>query len=211
MKLSAVILAGGESRRMGRDKAWLEKDGLPLLACAVATVRELGVEEIYISGREAVDYSALRLPVLHDLQPGLGPLGGIERALRETAAPLLLVLAVDLAQMTSACLKSLVSHCDDLTGAVPKLNGDLEPLAAIYPRRCHGIAANCITQAYRAARNFAKACHRERAVRFVPIAPVFAACFANWNSPADLPSPDSRAEFATGQVHGLRHLLSSKP
>jgi molybdopterin-guanine dinucleotide biosynthesis protein A len=211
MKLSAVILAGGESRRMGRDKAWLEKDGIPLIARTVAIVRELGVEEIFISGRAAVDYSALRLPVLHDLQPGLGPLGGIERGLRETTAPLLLVLAVDLAQMTSTCLKSLAAHCDDLTGAVPTRNGELEPLAAIYPRRCHAIAANCITQARRAARDFAEACHRERAVRFVSVASAFAACFANWNSPTDLPSPDLRADLAAGWVHGPRHLLSSKP
>lgn len=210
MKLSAVILAGGESRRMGRDKAWLEKDGMPLIARAVATVRDAGVEEIYISGREGVDYSALRLIVLHDLRPGLGPLGGIERGLCETTAPLLLVLAVDLAQMTSTCLKSLAAHCDDLTGVVPKRSGELEPLAAIYPRRCHAITANCITQARCAAREFAEACHRERAVRFVPVAPVFATCFANWNSPTDLP-PDSRVNLGAGQGSACRALLPSAP
>lgn len=188
MKLSAVILAGGESRRMGRDKAWLEKDGVPLIVRAVATVRGAGVEEVFISGRPGMDYSVLGLPVLYDRQAGLGPLGGIERGLHESKSPLLLVLAVDLAQMTPDCLKALAGRCDDLTGAVPRLKGRLEPLAAIYPRRCHAIASSLLLQSHLAAREFAEACHRECAVTFVPVpfASGSATCFANWNSPSDL-------------------------
>jgi molybdopterin-guanine dinucleotide biosynthesis protein A len=99
-----------------------------------------------------------------------------------------LVLAVDLAQMTPDYLNSLAVRCDDLTGVVPKLHNNLEPLAAIYPRRCHTIASNCITQNRHSARAFAEACHCEQAVRIVPVPAAFAACFANWNTPADLPS-----------------------
>jgi CTP:molybdopterin cytidylyltransferase MocA len=51
MNLSAVILAGGESRRMGTDKAWLSVSGQPLLSRAFGTVRELGAAEVFISGR----------------------------------------------------------------------------------------------------------------------------------------------------------------
>ena len=194
MKLSAVILAGGESKRMGRDKAWIEKNGVPLIVRAVATVRRAGVEDIFISGRPGVDYSVLGRPVLYDRQAGLGPLGGIERALLETRSPLLLVLAVDLARMTPECLKSLAGRCDDLTGAVPELNGQLEPLAAIYPRRCHAIAASLLQQSRHAAREFAETCYREHAVTCisVPSDAVSAACFANWNSPSDLPTSHLR-------------------
>ena len=71
MDLSAVILAGGESRRMGRDKAWMELEGQPLVALAVEKVRALGVTEIFISGRAGQDYSALTCPVLFDLKPVL--------------------------------------------------------------------------------------------------------------------------------------------
>ena len=76
MNLSAVILAGGESRRMGQDKAWLEVGGQSLLARAVSTVRDSGIKEILISGRPGADYSTLRRPVLLDLEPGYGPLSG---------------------------------------------------------------------------------------------------------------------------------------
>jgi molybdopterin-guanine dinucleotide biosynthesis protein A len=187
MRLSALILAGGESRRMGRDKAWIEDGGMPLIARAIATVRAAGAEEIFISGREGVDYSEFQLPVLHDLEPGFGPLGGIERGLRQSTSPLLLVLAVDLPRMTSDCLRGLVDRCSNLTGAVPKLQGGLEPLAAIYPIRCHEIASSFLARARRSARDFAAACHREQAVHFIPVSAADAPCFSNWNSPTDLP------------------------
>src|SRR3974390_2217688 len=82
MNLSAVILAGGESRRMGHDKAWLRGGGQSLLARAMSAVRDSGIEEALISGRAGADYSTLRCPILFDREPGCGPLSGIEHQLR---------------------------------------------------------------------------------------------------------------------------------
>ncbi len=186
MNLSAVILAGGESTRMGRDKAWVERQGQPLIACALSTIRASGIEEIYISGRAGTDYSTLHYPVLLDREAGSGPLAGIERALETTTAPLMLVLAVDLPHMTAAFLQELVGRCDRLTGIVPMLKGQLEPLAAIYPKRCHFIARDCLLRCRLAAKDFAKACLRERAVKTIAVRSKDAACFKNWNSPADV-------------------------
>jgi molybdenum cofactor guanylyltransferase len=186
MNLSAVILAGGESRRMGQDKAWLEVGGQSLLARAVSTVRDSGIEEILISGRAGTDYSALRCPVLFDLEPGCGPLSGIERAFDAAGAPLLLVLAVDLPNMTAAFLRKLAGRCDLLTGAVPKLRGQLEPLAAIYPKRCRFIALDCLLKCRRAARDFSDACLREHAIRTFPVRRPDIGCFENWNTPSDV-------------------------
>src|SRR5512137_817213 len=137
MNVSAVILAGGESRRMGRAKAWLEVEGEPLIVRAVAAARALGVEEVFISARRGQDYSSLGCPVLVDQARSCGPLGGIERGLGASASPLLLVLAVDLPHMTIPFLRKLVARCGASTGLVPKLKGQLEPLAGIYPKRCH--------------------------------------------------------------------------
>ena len=189
MNLSAVILAGGESRRMGRDKAWVEIDGQPLLARAVGTVRELGVTEIYISGRAGTDYSALSCPVLLDREPGLGPLAGIDRALDTTQAQLMLVLAVDLPRITAAFLRKLAERCDRLAGVVPKLEGKLEPLAAVYPRRSRYIARDCLLKCRHAARDFADACLRERAVRTFVVPRSDLLCFDNWNAPSDIGTP----------------------
>lgn len=186
MKFSAVILAGGKSTRMGRDKAWVEHDGKPLVQLAVEKVRELGVAQIFISGRPDKDYSRLKCRVLFDLEPGFGPMGGIERGLHECVSPLLLVLAVDLPRMTTAFLRKLSARCDPLTGVVPTLRGELEPLAAIYPKRCHAIAFDFIARSRYAARNFAEACLREQAVRKHPVGQADAGCFGNWNRPEDV-------------------------
>jgi len=183
--LSGVILAGGESKRMGRDKAWLEMDGQPLLALAAQKMRQLGLREIFISGRAGKDYSAFGLPVLLDREPGGGPLGGIERALQECTSPLLLVLAVDLPRLDAAWLQRLVDCCDGRTGALPQLNGRFEPLAAVYPKRSHALAAEALRQSRRAVRAFAEDCLRAQAVRVFEVTPRDASCFANWNSPED--------------------------
>jgi molybdopterin-guanine dinucleotide biosynthesis protein A len=186
MDVSAVILAGGESRRMGQDKAWLEVEGQPLIHRALRALQAAGLAEIFISGRPGVNYCKLGCPVLLDLEPGFGPLGGIERALRAASSPLLLVLAVDLPRMSPAFLRKLQSKCDPLTGAVPKLRGNLEPLAAVYPRRCHGIAADFLTRRDHAVRDFVAAALNEHAVRTFSVSETDARCFANWNAPVDV-------------------------
>jgi molybdopterin-guanine dinucleotide biosynthesis protein A len=191
MDMSAVILAGGESRRMGRDKAWVELDGRPLLELAVEKIRRLGIDELFISGRVGVDYSALKCPVLFDLEPGFGPLGGIERALHAASSPLVLVLAVDLPRLTTTFLRQLVASCDHLTGVVPRLRGHLEPLAAIYPMRCHALAAVCLARSRYAACGFAETCVREQAARIFEVDAAEAGCFANWNRPHDLLVPSA--------------------
>ena len=186
MQLSALILAGGESRRMGRDKAWVEFNGRPLIQLAVEKVRAIGVEELFISGRVGADYSEMGCPVLFDLEPGFGPMGGIERGLCVCASPLLLVLAVDLPRMTPTFLDKLATRCNRLTGVVPLLNERLEPLAAIYPHRCHFFARSAIAQGRYSARSFAESCLKEHAVRTLHVSAADATCFANCNTPSDL-------------------------
>jgi molybdopterin-guanine dinucleotide biosynthesis protein A len=186
MDLSAVILAGGESRRMGTDKAWLRVSGQPLLMRAIQTARHLGAGELFISGRPGVDYSSLNCPVLLDPQPGLGPLAGIESALGAAAAPLLLVLAVDLPRMTTAFLRRLLERCRPDMGVVPVLHGRLEPLAAIYPKRSHAVARQLLAEARYAARDFAAACHLQALVQAWAVSPEAEGCLTNWNEPSDI-------------------------
>jgi molybdenum cofactor guanylyltransferase len=209
MNLAAVILAGGASRRMGRDKVWLQFGAQPLIMRTLATVHEAGIEEVFISGRAGSDYSALRCPVLLDLQAGCGPLGGIERALDAAPAPLLLVLAADLPRMRAAFLRQLMGHADPSTGVVPELCGQLEPLAAIYTKRCGPIALDCLRQGRYASRDFAGACLRQRAVRTFPVSRADAICFENWNTPEDVtrPGPDCRHSQPrwVGPRLGARH------
>lgn len=187
MNFSAVILAGGKSSRMGRDKAFLETGGQTLLARQVQLSRELGAAETFISGGTGVDYSAFGCRVLLDKFPEAGPLAGIERALDAVNSPLLLVLAVDLPEMTAEFLRRLSAGCSETCGIIPKLAGCVEPLAAFYPKASWSLAAAGLERKDFAANGFAGQCVQSGLARFAELPASEGKHFVNWNSPADLP------------------------
>ncbi len=186
MNFSAVILAGGNSSRMGRDKAWLEVGSQRLLERQIALVRASGAAEIFISGRADTDYTGLGGRVLHDQFANAGPLAGIERALAATASPLLLVLAVDLAAMSTELLRRLAAASATNVGVVPRVNGELEPLAAFYPKTTHAMAVAQLERGSFAVKAFAGCCVQDGLCRFIEVAASDVNYFANWNSPADV-------------------------
>jgi molybdenum cofactor guanylyltransferase len=186
MLFSAVILAGGQSRRMGRDKAWLEVDGQPLILRQIHLARQVGAAGVFISGRPGRNYSKLKCPVLKDKFRDAGPLAGIERALHKIGSPFLLVLAVDLPHLTPSVLRLLLAQCTAQTGAIPRVNGQIEPLAAFYPRNSHSLAVSLLSAGNNAVRGFAQQCVQLRLGAFVDLSPSAAATFSNWNEPTDL-------------------------
>src|SRR5205809_5309599 len=106
---SALLMAGGESRRMGRDKATLVVGGEPLWRRQVRTLREAGFAEIMIARgeREPLGAGEPGLLTVPDAREGCGPLGGLVAGL-EKATEWLLVLAVDLPQLPAAYLRSIM-------------------------------------------------------------------------------------------------------
>ena len=192
MTFSAVILAGGKSLRMGCDKAFLEIGGQTLLARQIQLVREIGAEEIFISGRTGVDYSTFGCRVLEDKFPDAGPLAGIEQALDATSSPLLLVLAVDLPGMSAEFLRQLAAGCRECRGAVPRVNGNLEPLGALYPKAALSIASALLNQNSFAVKNFAARCEPAALVSFIDLPATSGKLFLNWNSPGDWDSVQSQ-------------------
>lgn len=186
MNFSAVILAGGKSSRMGRDKAWLEIDGETLLARQIGLAREAGAEEIFISGREGVDYGGSGCRVLKDNFPNAGPLAGIESALGLISTPLLLVLAVDLPALDAAFFRRLLGQCNDGMGAIPRVNGRIEPLAAIYPRAGRPLAERLLRAESNSVALFAEHCVQAKLARFMECDAGERKFFVNWNSPEDI-------------------------
>src|SRR5262245_66652886 len=77
--LCAVILAGGESRRMGRNKALVEVGGRPLITRVAEQASHL-TNQVFLSANDATPYRFLGLPARHDLYPGQGPLCGLHAA-----------------------------------------------------------------------------------------------------------------------------------
>ena len=111
--LFGLVLAGGASKRMQRDKAALEYHGKPQLQWAYEQVSEL-CAATFISVRPDQRSDSLRaaLPQIVDRKPGLGPLAGIDAALNEHPKAAWLVVACDLPQLTPAILEHLIEHRD---------------------------------------------------------------------------------------------------
>jgi molybdopterin-guanine dinucleotide biosynthesis protein A len=187
VSFTAVILAGGLSRRMGRDKALIQFEGQSLLSRAESVVRAAGAAEVLVSGRSELSIPNSNLRILLDLEPGGGPLGGIERGLYRASHPLVLMLAVDMPRMRSEVIQELLAACEACTGVIPCTGAGLEPLAAFYPRRCHSLALRFLQTARRSARDFAGECLRAGATREFHVPAHLSSCFENWNAPSDIP------------------------
>lgn len=189
MNFSAVILAGGRSQRMGSDKAWLNIEGKPLFARQIELAQQLGAQEVFLSGRAETNYARLNCPVLKDRFENVGPLAGVERALATITSPLLLVLAVDMPRMTLQPLRELLEHCTDSGGAVPRLGEQIEPLAAVYPKRALGLLTVLLENGRYSATHFAERCIEESLATRVDFPEQYSSFFENWNTPADVSAP----------------------
>jgi molybdopterin-guanine dinucleotide biosynthesis protein A len=159
--------------------------GQPLLARQIGLARELGPREIFISGRPEADYSEFGCPVLTDHFAGAGPLAGVERALAESAAPLLLVLAVDMPGMEASFLRRLAGECSAGLGAIPRVNGRIEPLAAFYPKSARTMAESLLGEGRHAASDFARCCAQAGLAIILDLPDGDEVYFANWNTPED--------------------------
>ena len=139
MSFSAVLLAGGESRRMGRDKATLEWRGRPLWQWQMEKLRALNPEKIFLSARSDVAWRPADAELVLDVPPPRGPLSGLAATLRAVATDHLLALAVDMPFMTSEHLELLCGLAANGTGVIPMFDEKAEPLAAVYPKEAGAI------------------------------------------------------------------------
>jgi molybdopterin-guanine dinucleotide biosynthesis protein A len=134
--LCAVILAGGQSRRMGRNKALIEVESSPLIARLARQALRL-TNQVFISSNDAGAYEFLGLPALPDRYPGQGPLAGLHAAFNSTDRPLVLLLACDLPALHDVMLRRLLEFSEGHDAVIPRTtDGRLHPLCGIYRRTC---------------------------------------------------------------------------
>jgi molybdenum cofactor guanylyltransferase len=142
--ISAFILAGGKSTRMGVDKAFLEWNGRSLLARALDLARSVARDVRIVGSRKKFAEFA---PVVEDGFLDCGPLAGIHAALRASATELNLMLAVDMPFVSVASLRYLIGHARSAAEAaviVAKTRGRWQPLCAIYRPEFAVVAENAL-------------------------------------------------------------------
>lgn len=133
MKISIVVQAGGESRRMGQNKALLPFLGRPLIERVLQRVAPFA-DELLITGNRPEELAFLGLPVVADLEPGRGALGGLYTALSAARFPWVGVVACDMPFASSALLAAEweLAAAAGVDGAVPWLEAGYEPFHAVY-------------------------------------------------------------------------------
>jgi molybdopterin-guanine dinucleotide biosynthesis protein A len=186
--VSAAILAGGRARRFGgADKASLAVGRARIIDRQLAAVSAL-TDDVRIVANDADRYAGLGVRVIADAITGAGPLGGIDTALRDARHDWTIVLACDLPFITSALLQRLVAECgtgEEIDAVAPRSARGLEPLCAIYHRRCAAVARVLIERGLLAAAGLLDAV-RTRVLEREALAPYDAgALFENVNTPHD--------------------------
>jgi molybdenum cofactor guanylyltransferase len=131
---AGFVLAGGQSSRMGRDKALLSFAGRPLIAHAVSILRQAGLP-VSIAGSRSPALAEFA-PVIEDSEPGLGPLAGICAALQSTPAHVAVFVPVDVPLLPASLIVHLLHHAR-ITGravTLPAVNGFAETFPVVLDR-----------------------------------------------------------------------------
>jgi molybdopterin-guanine dinucleotide biosynthesis protein A len=135
--ISAVILAGGKSTRLGRDKSFLLVDGQPLVARVVERVSFLS-DDLIVVTNDAARYEPLALParLVPDERRGEGSLMGIYSGLKAARHPQSLAVACDMPFLSLSLLRYMLSVAEGYDVVIPRIGGFLEPLHAVYSKAC---------------------------------------------------------------------------
>ena len=139
IQVSGVIMAGGASQRLGRNKALERIGGKALIERVIDSLVPLTSEVLVVVARPE-QAAALLLPswvrAVSDRYPGRGSLGGIFSGLQASAEPWSLVVACDMPFLNRELLRHLIGESSNVDAVVPCLGGQPEPLHALYSKAC---------------------------------------------------------------------------
>ena len=144
--ITGVILAGGKSSRMGQNKALMALGGKRLVDRVVGVMHDVFHELLMVTNTPDV-YADLGVPMVRDVWPEKGSLGGIYSAIYHVTTPYCLVVACDMPFLQAAALRYLITQMTDYDVVVPDVLGELQTLHAIYSKAClqpieHRLATN---------------------------------------------------------------------
>jgi molybdopterin-guanine dinucleotide biosynthesis protein A len=134
MQITAIILAGGKSKRMGTDKALLKLDGISLLERSVLLCKKLCDTIIISSNNEA--HQKFGFPLVPDEVKNCGPIGGIYSGLKKSETEWNFVISVDSAYVNPDFVSYLIAAIGDVDAIVPYGTNGIEPLIALYNKQC---------------------------------------------------------------------------
>ncbi|AET66356.1 molybdopterin-guanine dinucleotide biosynthesis protein A [Desulfosporosinus orientis DSM 765] len=135
MNATGILLAGGKSSRMKRDKAFLEFEGKSLAERSIG-VLEAVFSEVLISSNKPELFAAFDLPVIKDETQNRGPLEGLFQGLKAARYDEVFFVACDMPFLNQKLIRYLAAWIPYYDIVVPKLESGVHPLHAFYHRRC---------------------------------------------------------------------------
>jgi molybdopterin-guanine dinucleotide biosynthesis protein A len=136
MDLSGIVLAGGQSRRMGANKALLDVGGMPMIQRVLKALRTC-CAEVFIVAKDPAAYSRLGVRVVPDDAPEQAPLVGVVAGLRATRTPYAFVAACDVPFLSPDVVAWMATLAPDHDAVVPRVDGRWHPLHAVYAAHAH--------------------------------------------------------------------------
>lgn len=178
---TVAILVGGDSSRMGTDKALYEVEGSAMALRVAAAATAAGAKEVLLIGGTQARAKKLSGTWKKDLYPGEGPLGGVITALKASSHDSVVVLSCDMPFLTDAVISSLVRGLSDAQATVGRTDR-LNWLCAAWSKQ------ECLKTLESVWKRKERAVHRAAVLLDVAEVPVPAVAVRNVNSPADLVS-----------------------
>jgi molybdopterin-guanine dinucleotide biosynthesis protein A len=190
--IAGLVLAGGASLRMGSDKALLRVGSERLVDRQVRSLAEAGADPVFVGlpfGGSVAWPMPARSVAVRDSQPDCGPLAGIVAGLESADADFLLVFAIDLPRLHPDWIRSLIHHTRPGVGAVPVVEGRLEPLAAAYPKGALASARARLQRGSLSVQEWAREGIQAGWLDTWPLDASESPVLLNWNRPQDWTQP----------------------
>jgi len=142
--VSVAIMAGGQSRRMGQDKAWLEVGGQPVIERVLTRVKPLA-DDVFISANAPDKYQQFGLRIVPDIYPYQAALGGIFSAITAARHSHVLIVACDMPFLNIDLLSYLISLASTAEVIAPLIESDQpQPMHAVYSKNCLPAIQSCL-------------------------------------------------------------------
>lgn len=138
--MTAIILAGGKSLRLGRSKLLETIEGKSLIQWVVDRLATLSTEIVIATARGEIIpcSSSVKIKTVADIYPGKGPLAGIHSGLIASSSPRAIVVGCDTPFLSVGLLRYMAQISSTFDIVVPRIKNEVEPLCAVYSKNCLG-------------------------------------------------------------------------
>lgn len=153
MQICGVILAGGKSSRMGKNKALLDINGKPVIEIIKSELSTC-TDQVIIISNQPEEYQFLQVPIYSDRYPGEGPLAGIESALYHVDTEWFFITACDMPFIQAEVFQYLYEQSSGYDAVVPIYEGQIHPLSSLYHRSVLPVIQQQLNKQQRQVKSF---------------------------------------------------------